>query len=872
MFTDQETALLSTIQKMLDPNNQIRQEAENNIKTWAKQTYPEILQACTKFITCENLQQDVRQYSCFLMGFLFKEENYENWSKISIETKKQIQNSTLSILGNPLRPLRQAACSVVASLEKISLKKNEWPDLIPILCNACDSPENEFKISAIKTLGMIWEFLKIENISNENFNLMETAIVKILSNSNCNELSIEGLKAYKLFLNYIKNKFNDNNYLEPTLKMLTNLSNINNKNLNDDVITIAIHRITEVVKIAYDYMKSHFKYLVEFLCLLCNGQDEKLAIQAYIFFIEFTEYENLLFRQKKSKQYIDDIWDILWPTIKNTLNNKNNNLIDNDYNRYKALSPLLYNISQYSSLNIIKDIFDYIIQNLNSKNINLINSAIYSYASILETVYQDDMEDLVIKSIEPLSNYFNPNNKELNNTLSWCYEKMCEVYGSIIISNNTVNTTIFHSVILKNLKNENIDNITKIRLCLALEHLTNALFKNSVARNLGVMNDLPDLLKTLDELAYNEKSYDNNFNECLSRYCFLALGGLLECASEKNMFVINSFLEKLLERFEEAKNPNNFKNKEKYIDFQNNLCRCLSNFSNNSNIKLDFAKAQKFYEIIDYFFKERKCVFEEGLLAIAGLSQGVPNSQFSNLLPQIMNYVFYAIDEYKDFSTCKAALTCLSKLIRSNKNYFEPYIEKLINKFEFLMNQVDANRNIFCFISIIYSDLFISVGELIWKYAPRILNYMNNAITICVQNASQFLNNNDEEGLNYYMNFNNNLMDLFSHILQKVISDTNERKNVFQVYVNNILDYIKFMFSQKNFKPSKDYIMDCIGLLFDLIDIYTEQVATSINEGTLKKISQMAEKCNDEEIMNLMEGLQNQFFLAIYKVDRDNIF
>ena len=63
-----------------------------------------------------------------------------------------------------------------------------------------------------------------------------------------------------------------------------------------------------------------------------------------------------------------------------------------------------------------------------------------------------------------------------------------------------------------------------------MELLSNALFKNSVARNLGVMNDSPD-----------EKSYDNNYNACLSRYCFLAFGGLLEYVGEKNFLLLIHF-------------------------------------------------------------------------------------------------------------------------------------------------------------------------------------------------------------------------------------------------------------------------------------------------------------------------------------------
>ena len=119
-------------------------------------------------------------------------------------------------------------------------------------------------------------------------------------------------------------------------------------------------------------------------------------------------------------------------------------------------------LSQCFTLNIIT-------QSLNgSGGVSLVNSGVCCYVSVLETTNRDGIEDLVFKFIELLYIYFSSNNK------------------------NTINTAVSHRVISQNLKNEKIDNIIKIRLCLSLEHLSNALFKNSVTWNLGVMNDLPD--------------------------------------------------------------------------------------------------------------------------------------------------------------------------------------------------------------------------------------------------------------------------------------------------------------------------------------------------------------------------------------------
>ena len=78
------------------------------------------------------------------MQILVSEENYENWSKLDQNFKNNIQLNSLALLGNKIKEIRQSASILVSSIEKISIKNKEWPNLIITLCKACESNENEF--------------------------------------------------------------------------------------------------------------------------------------------------------------------------------------------------------------------------------------------------------------------------------------------------------------------------------------------------------------------------------------------------------------------------------------------------------------------------------------------------------------------------------------------------------------------------------------------------------------------------------------------------------------------------------------------------------------------------------------------------------
>ena len=246
MFSNEEQLFLNTISKMLSTSNEERKLAEENIKKWLKESYLQMLQSCNKFIICDQLKPEIRSYACYIIRLLTKEDCYEYWQKLSLDIKTSVQNNSLGLLGDKNPSVRLSACSLVNSICVISIKDQGWPDLIKILCGACNSENIEFQISAIRTLGLIWESLPKEPFSMEELLLMENTIIQLLTMPKDSQLSSDSLIAYQYFIEYIKNKFIDKDYLQSTLKMLISYCSLNNIN-TEKVARYAIHRITQVI-------------------------------------------------------------------------------------------------------------------------------------------------------------------------------------------------------------------------------------------------------------------------------------------------------------------------------------------------------------------------------------------------------------------------------------------------------------------------------------------------------------------------------------------------------------------------------------------------------------------------------------------------
>ena len=872
MFSNQEKLFLQAIQKMLSSSdNESRIKAEQDIHLWAKESYLQILQACNKFIICEELDINSRRYSCYIMQILINEDNCENWENLEQNLKNNIQLNSLSLLGNKIKEIRLSGSTLVTSIEKICIKNNEWPNLISTLCKACESEEIEFKLSSIKTLGFIWESLNKENFSKDELILMENTIIKILLSSNSLDLSYESLGAYQYFINYIYDKYQNEEYLQSTLKMLTNYCNLQKYNI--DISKTAIHRITDVILSAYDYMESNINNIIEFFSVICNGENEDLAIQSYIFLIELSKMEfNRIKKNIKCNYYIYSSWNIIWQTIRNTLNTTINPSYNDEENRYKSLSSLLDYISKICREDIIDDIFLYMNEKMKDPNPLMINSAIYAFASILDTIHTFKIKKVLYSSINYLCNYINIKSEELNKTVGWCFEKICEKYGEIIIRNPDAFKLII-TMISNTLKKTDIHPKVKIYLCTSLFHLSNCL-KELEHSKLGIFSQyLMDLLKTLDNLAYLPSSFDPDNN--VSRYCFIAISSLIKSSQESDEEILSLFLEKVMERFSQANNIKNFINKESQYQTQACLCIVLEGFCNEGNkSKLNYKTIEFFYNNIELFFKQRG-IFEEGLQALSKLSFSISNKEYSQIMGVIMEHIFECLKEYQDFSNCKTALLCLIDLITTSKENFTPYIERIINYFQEIIKKPDANKELFSYFLIIYSDLFEFLGESIWEYVQVPLEYMKYILNFCMNNYEKYISEKAEyEDFDYFLILNDNVMDLIESIVKRIIQETNERKQAFFEYASNIVFYLNFMFEKNNFIPYKDFIISCISILFDLIDIYKENILKLINYNTSRKLSLLVEDTKDIELFNLNKSLQEYIYSSQYnfQLNQENIF
>ena len=863
MFTSEEKLFLEAIAKMFSNSNEERKASENNIQTWIEQTYVQVLLSCNKFIICEDLPSNIREYSCYLMKLCTGVNHYQDWKNISLDLKTSVQKNALGLLGNKIPSLRQQACILVTSVFEVSVRDQGWPDLIGILCNACNTDNIEFKISAINTLGMIWEKLPKEPFSLDELALMENTIVQLLKNPQNEQLALKCLNAYEFFIPYIKEKLTNAQYLEESLKlMITYCNSINNIN-TPEVVKFAIHRITQIILTAYDYAGAHFRNISEFFIVLIKGNNEELAVQAFVFFIEIS-YDEIDRKQKgfSYRKYISSIWDILWPCAQFVLNLGQNEEDSEEFNRYKALNYLLVNLSILCDESIIDDIFKYMGEQFAQNDPSKIASAIYAFGSLVETVHVDKIESVIPSSLELMSQLFEKKNERLNATLSWCFNKLCKHHGLLFAENAKI-FSFFITIIINLLKDQTLVNRIKMHLCESIYNLASLIYNNGL-QNWNLFSPfLQDLLINLESLAYSPGSYNNDYN--LSEKCFVALASLIECSHEKDKILISQFMEKIFLRLIEAQDIKNFgENKETIYFYQKMLCLVVQDLCKNSAgnlIQLDNKKIEDYFNIIENYFKMRNGVFEEGLMALSGLIKFISKNDVDKLLDRLMGYIKFALNNYTDYENCSTACISLTDVINSSQEKFYIYIKDIYPLFTNIINAENINKNIFRLIMLVYSDLFNNIGQSIWNYYQDPFSFMNQIIEFSKSNIGKYLNNRiDQDELTFFINLNEAIVDFIESVSQLLKNSDENKKELFMNYIPDIIEYLSKMLENQMFNPSNDYLHSCLSFLINSAEIYKKFLFQKISDYTLQRVFQLANDSQDDNIIHLKDYFQSLIF------------
>ena len=113
------------LKNVLEPNQNIRQTAENQLKALLSQNFGQFLIELSKKIATEEEEANVRQVSSTLIKNSII-QYAEEWFKLQDDIKKIIKDNILSTLASKDINIKKAAALSIAGICKIEIPKGQW--------------------------------------------------------------------------------------------------------------------------------------------------------------------------------------------------------------------------------------------------------------------------------------------------------------------------------------------------------------------------------------------------------------------------------------------------------------------------------------------------------------------------------------------------------------------------------------------------------------------------------------------------------------------------------------------------------------------------------------------------------------------------
>ena len=199
------------LENVLNPDANIRKQAENKINYICEQNFGQFLIELSKKISTEQEKKVVRQMSATLIkNMLNKPEYSSQWFKLSEEIKTIIKNNILSTLASSDIDIRKAAALTIAGICKVEIPQKQWLNIFTVLSTTSQNDDINIQLSSLTCLEYIFEEIKQSDLPLDTVANLLNTFYSILSKPDKNEeLYFYSLKAILKFIPFIKEFINE---------------------------------------------------------------------------------------------------------------------------------------------------------------------------------------------------------------------------------------------------------------------------------------------------------------------------------------------------------------------------------------------------------------------------------------------------------------------------------------------------------------------------------------------------------------------------------------------------------------------------------------------------------------------------------------
>ena len=831
----QEEQLSLFLENALNPDINIRKQAEDKINSICGQNFGGFLLELSKKISTEQEKKKVRQLSAVLIKNMLNREEYSpQWFNLNEEIKSVVKNNILSTLASNDIDIRKSAALTVAGICKLEIPAKQWLNIFDTLSSTSQNQDINIQLSSLTCLEYIFEEIKQSDLPLEISAKLLNTFYSLLNNDKIgDDLAFYSLKAILKFLPFIKEFLKQTEQKDKFYDLINKYVRHKEQNVREVSLKIFI----ELARLYYDTFENYIEKIYDFsdpiinndvennkiLCMeiwatLGNEEDYRMNV------INQVQKQSLCFVQKYNEQLSKLCLKFI----------VTEDYYNDEYNVSFESYYLLSIMSRTCKNDFLKNMINYIASQMNQNQSEKLKYAgLNVFRAIIYTIHKQELYPVVKDSLGMVSQIL------IENSYPPHFKKLCAFILKAITKNfgeELVSDTIFFNKMIQ-LFVGLFNNSTKevlYHLLMALNSLCKSVVWNETDQTNVLSKHMPNLCDKLLPICSNPNLYDKDHNIIL--ITFYLLGTLGERSALDVKDYMTNYFKILTDMFEKTLKVETFPNVELAYNYQEYLTSALSGFLITG--KATSFCAENLLKNIIETFKMRKSLYEEGISLIGAICNFI-KSGFDKAMDLISPYIIQGLKSTNSFSICKASILCLSDIVLglgTHNKYIGDFLPLIMNILS--DNNIDRDLKSYCFN--IISDLFISCQQEIFKYFDNIMNIIKGAMEATKESLSI---DTETDTINHFIDLREHILETVSCIFS-AIKDISKTKE-FIPFVNGIIQYINLV-SNDSLCCSFSILTQGLFLIADFCTVYQSDLVPLLNRGHIKNMINKIE--NDKNI------------------------
>ena len=827
----QEEQLSLFLENALNPDINIRKQAEDKINSICQQNFGGFLLELSKKISTEQEKKKVRQLSAVLIKNMLNREEYSpQWFNLNEEIKSVVKNNILSTLASNDIDIRKSAALTVAGICKLEIPAKQWLNIFDTLSSTSQNQDINIQLSSLTCLEYIFEEIKQSDLPLEISAKLLNTFYSLLNNDKIgDDLAFYSLKAILKFLPFIKEFLKQTEQKDKFYDLINKYVRHKEQNVREVSLKIFI----ELARLYYDTFENYIEKIYDFsdpiinndvennkiLCMeiwatLGNEEDYRMNV------INQVQKQSLCFVQKYNEQLSKLCLKFI----------VTEDYYNDEYNVSFESYYLLSIMSRTCKNDFLKNMINYIASQMNQNQSEKLKYAgLNVFRAIIYTIHKQELYPVVKDSLGMVSQIL------IENSYPPHFKKLCAFILKAITKNfgeELVSDTIFFNKMIQ-LFVGLFNNSTKevlYHLLMALNSLCKSVVWNETDQTNVLSKHMPNLCDKLLPICSNPNLYDKDHNIIL--ITFYLLGTLGERSALDVKDYMTNYFKILTDMFEKTLKVETFPNIELAYNYQEYLTSALSGFLITG--KATSFCAENLLKNIIETFKMRKSLYEEGISLIGAICNFI-KSGFDKAMDLISPYIIQGLKSTNSFSICKASILCLSDIVLglgTHNKYIGDFLPLIMNILS--DNNIDRDLKSYCFN--IISDLFISCQQEIFKYFDNIMNIIKGAMEATKESLSI---DTETDTINHFIDLREHILETVSCIFS-AIKDISKTKE-FIPFVNGIIQYINLV-SNDSLCCSFSILTQGLFLIADFCTVYQSDLVPLLNRGHIKNMINKIEK------------------------------